>query len=1308
MPMTLVPLVVVAEQETSSSAYEILWRNRTNGQNILWQMTGAERAARHALPGIVDASWQVEGVADFDDDGHDEIFFRNQVSGENRIWNVVAHRRIASTSITSAPADFILLAAGDFDADQDIDLIWRNVRTGANRYWEMSGMARLSSQAMRSVLVDAGWNATHTGDFNHDGRNDLVWRNTTTGANVIWLMQGAEVSSRAALPTVDPTWSIAGVTDFNNDGFDDLLWRHAETGLNTIWLMNGATLNNRTTIPPLSVDWKPAELIDVNDDGSADIFWRNNLGENQVWLMQGTSRTTVLNLPGVDDSQWQLAAVGRLPVAVSAETFYADTLAATLSEACSSCHQAGSASTVLVIDEAGDLQDYLDQNSARVLLDKVSGETPHEGGEIFPNPGQNYRNLEEFLVLAGYPINTIIPQEPVGHPIFASPQSNPISLSPDGNRLYVVNTPADTVVVIDARTNDIISTIPVGIDPVGIAVRPDGKEVWVTNHVSDSVSIIDIVRESPTEHQVVATIQAFDEQTRSTRFDEPVGISFADNQKAYVALSSENRIAIIDVPARSVKGFLEIGAQDPRAVFVRDGRLYVIPFESGNQTELAGCFGVPDGDQCTFDLQEHVVDNNNVLSLFYDADIVRDRRVPDRDLFVFDTDTDQLIDTVETIGTLLYGITVDSTGRVYIAQTEARNDANGRAGTKKHTLKDLGNRAFLNQVATLNCGGNCSRPVMIDLEPLPPRNPDPEAALATPFALSISDDDALLIATAAGSNKLFTIDTMTDKVLGEVIVGQVPRGIALRSGTGGAAELAFVLNAVENTVSVVDLRFPSTPTLTASITLDDPTNPMMKSGRAAFNNARASSTGTFSCESCHPDGNTDQLLWVLGGPQCEIPGCRQIPPRVTMPTRGLRDTAPYHWDGVPGDPFGGINGQFPRSTVAPNCTDATSCIRNLLDGALASTMCDQSDCPTNDSGQSGLLSEKEREAMAVFLLNLPYPPARERPFDDQLTPLALQGFREFFHNNGVPSCGRVGCHEMPFWNSTNISGTGMDAPSFRGLPDRWLILPQGRINMWELVSVVGPAGNEIPFNASKGFDELSMWGLTFGTQANPSQNRIDSGFGPLGPWQMFLEGSMGHSGAFARQLTLNAQTAGPGRAQSEKLLIALEQAASNGTIRLQGEGLGGEQSPVSLAFLQGTYINIATQDKFTRSALFDQAVAGNLLITFTGRLGPNADLQPALWSPVDFPLVMHKFPRLPADNPVQLNGRHIFPGARVLLDGRFIQAEVSCRGAETLPNCYKDQIRINFGQVDTSQGMHLLQVQTPDGLLSNEFLIFMD
>jgi len=461
-----------------------------------------------------------------------------------------------------------------------------------------------------------------------------------------------------------------------------------------------------------------------------------------------------------------------------------------------------------------------------------------------------------------------VPFDDIGHPTFMSPHTSPIVVS--GGYVFVVNTPADTVDVIDTSSNAIVTRVNVGIDPVGLAVRPDGREVWVANHVSDSVSVIDTDPTSPTRFQVIATVQDFDPVTRATRFDEPVGIAFASNDKAYVALSSENQIAVIDVGTRQLVQTLAITAQDPRAISVRGDRLYVIPFESNNKTQISGGLGPLDGNLITFDAQEHVLDNNNVLSLGAVVDIVKHPKVPDRDLYIFDTTTDELVEVVDTLGTLLYGLTVDSRGRVFVAQADARNDANGRAGTLNEGLAEMENRAFLNRITSVDCGGGaCAPPAFIDLEPLPPLHPAPGMALATPFAIQISDDDSTLVVSAAGSDTLFTVDATSGAVLGRADVDAVPRGIALESAVDGRPSRAWVLNAVANTVSRVDLSDPASPQVVATVRLDDPTHPAVKRGRIAFNGADASTTGTFACESCHPDGHTDQLVWVLNTPICD-------------------------------------------------------------------------------------------------------------------------------------------------------------------------------------------------------------------------------------------------------------------------------------------------------------------------------------------------------------------------------------------------------------------------------------------------------
>ena len=888
--------------------------------------------------------------------------------------------------------------------------------------------------------------------------------------------------------------------------------------------------------------------------------------------------------------------------------------------------------------------------------------------------------------------NTPRPPAKVGHPSFLSPHASPIAVH--GERVFVVNTPSDTVDVISTQTGKISARIDVGIDPVSVAVRPDGKELWVANHISDSVSVIDIDAASPTTFQVVATVQEFDLSTKATRFDEPVGIAFASNEKAYVALSSENRIAVVDVAERKVTKQLKITAQDPRAIKVRNGRLYVIPFESNNKTQLSGGKEI-DGELVTFNAHQHSVANNNILSLGHVTDIVKHPHVPDHDLYVYDTKTDQLVRTVDTLGTLLYGLTVDSRGRVFIAQTDARNAVNGRSGTKKHGLPEMENRAFLNQITSVRFNGDdAEKPEFINLEPLPPKHPKKGEALATPFAIEISDDDSFLIASAAASDKVFTVDTKTGEVLGRVEVDAVPRGIALESSAGGKPKRAWVLNAVENTISVVDVSNPAELEVKTNIRLEDPTHPDFKRGRVAFETARASTTETFSCASCHSDGNTDQLLWVLQTPI--VTGGNQIMPRSTMPIRGLRDTAPFHWDGIPGDPYGGINSASTRAHVAPNSSvdKPESTTRHLIDGGLAATMAMVGDTTKNDEGKAGLLTGQERDDMAKFLLGVTYPPAQRRAYTNVLSQRAEDGF-ELFHITGdvggTPGANHCGdCHRMPFWVSTNTPGSGMDAPTWRGAYDRFLILPQGRLNIidFDFYRRVAEDGN----------DERRIWQFTWaGRRA----------FDPV--WDMVLEGSTGFSGSFARQITLNQSTHAD--ELTTDLLSALEASAGEGAIVLQVEGVslaGGQATPVKLQFDAryegGTYVQIDGKRRaIPRGKLISLASEGRFIGTFTGRHGAKDDYdspQPALWTygPIHIQRGRQQFPVVYGENrTMKVSGRHLKDGASIIVNGRRVPGTIAVRRDKD------ETVEIELEELP-EVGIHFLQVQNKDGLFSNDFI----
>ena len=162
---------------------------------------------------------------------------------------------------------------------------------------------------------------------------------------------------------------------------------------------------------------------------------------------------------------------------------------------------------------------------------------------------------------------------------------HPLALSADRQRLYAVDTPGARVTVFAVEANVTLShtdSIPVGLEPVGLALHPDGRSLWVVNHLSDSVSVVDL-----DAGVVRATLDAG---------DEPTDVAFAAG-RAFVSVQGEDRIAVFDAADLTPLARLDIFADGPRALAVsEDGTtVYAAALHSGNRTTIMSPsgFGVP-------------------------------------------------------------------------------------------------------------------------------------------------------------------------------------------------------------------------------------------------------------------------------------------------------------------------------------------------------------------------------------------------------------------------------------------------------------------------------------------------------------------------------------------------------------------------------------------------------------------------------------------------------------------------------------------------------------------------------------------
>jgi DNA-binding beta-propeller fold protein YncE len=185
---------------------------------------------------------------------------------------------------------------------------------------------------------------------------------------------------------------------------------------------------------------------------------------------------------------------------------------------------------------------------------------------------------------------------------FESGHVRPIALSPDGNQLFAVNTPDNTLEIFDVDVSGDLSyagAVQVGMEPVAVAARSN-SEVWVVNFLSDSVSVVDL---SGTAPRVIRTLHTG---------DEPSDVVFAGpgGNRAFVTTAHRGQntptpdgdydvegigradIWVFDATSLGAglggteETIITVFGDKPRALAVNgDGsKVYAAIFRSGNQT----------------------------------------------------------------------------------------------------------------------------------------------------------------------------------------------------------------------------------------------------------------------------------------------------------------------------------------------------------------------------------------------------------------------------------------------------------------------------------------------------------------------------------------------------------------------------------------------------------------------------------------------------------------------------------------------------------------------------------------------------
>ena len=242
--------------------------------------------------------------SDIDGNGIADLLFHNEVNGAVVAW--MDGEDANSTSLGNVDSTWNMIGTGDFNGDGKADILWQ----------KNEGNMVIWNDGNDQKVVDAGfapsneWQIVGIGDFSGDGNADILWRNIGSdngcigfwgdGADEKWQWNGI----------VGDEWAIAGVGDFNGDGKSDILWHDQHhggvgywgEGTDQKWVLTGAVNAN---------EWQILGVGDFDGNGTDDILWQNQI-DGTVGMWGSGSDQNWQSLAVVDKNEWTFAGVADL------------------------------------------------------------------------------------------------------------------------------------------------------------------------------------------------------------------------------------------------------------------------------------------------------------------------------------------------------------------------------------------------------------------------------------------------------------------------------------------------------------------------------------------------------------------------------------------------------------------------------------------------------------------------------------------------------------------------------------------------------------------------------------------------------------------------------------------------------------------------------------------------------------------------------------------------------------------------------------------------------------------------------------
>lgn len=226
---------------------EVLTRSFSTG---VWSISsfsaGAFAGTTPLLFMTTNSSWQYQGMGDFDGDGTSEILLRNSSTGMwgSYIFNNSAYNGIGFTqgAYLLNGSDYVFQGLGDMNGDGKDDGLLRSSSTGT---WYIVNPVDLT-WVNPALPTSSDWQFQALVDVNGDNIKDIVVRNTNVGSGSAGVWQvytlGSDYSVVGSyvmtnLPT-NLAIQLTAVGNFDGYGSNDLLLRNSSSGAYALYVTN--------------------------------------------------------------------------------------------------------------------------------------------------------------------------------------------------------------------------------------------------------------------------------------------------------------------------------------------------------------------------------------------------------------------------------------------------------------------------------------------------------------------------------------------------------------------------------------------------------------------------------------------------------------------------------------------------------------------------------------------------------------------------------------------------------------------------------------------------------------------------------------------------------------------------------------------------------------------------------------------------------------------------------------------------------------------------------------------------------------